>query len=271
LEVDLMIQTREVLGVKLSIVDYGLAVAAVMEAARRRRSFGVAALAVHGVMTGALDRTHRYRLNALDLLVPDGQPVRWALNLLHSAQLDDRVYGPTLMLRTAEAAAAEGFPIFLFGSRLSVLEALAMNLRCCIPSLQIAGMRPSAFQRVSPATKAGIIHMIKDSGARIVFVGLGCPRQEVWVYEHLNALAMPMLAVGAAFDIHAGRLPQAPRWMQQRGLEWLFRLYQEPGRLWQRYLLLNPLYVALVALRYIGVPIVRSDAAVAPIGELRFS
>jgi exopolysaccharide biosynthesis WecB/TagA/CpsF family protein len=124
---------------------------------------------------------------------------------------------------------------------------------------------------VSPETKAEIARMIEASGARIVFVGLGCPRQEIWVYEHLSVLPMPMLAVGAAFDLHAGMLPQAPPWMQERGLEWLFRLHQEPRRLWKRYLLLNPLYVALVALQYVGVPVVRSDAAVAPREELRFS
>lgn len=266
-----MIQARELLGVELSIADYGSVVAAVLEAARDRRSLGVAALAVHGVMTGALDRTHRYRLNALDLLVPDGQPVRWALNLLHGVGLGDRVYGPTLMLNTAEAAAGEGLPIFLFGSRPAVLEALAANLRSKIPRLEIAGMRPSSFRRVSPEAKAEIVRMIEDSGARIVFVGLGCPRQEIWVYEHLKALPMPMLAVGAAFDLHAGILPQAPAWMQERGLEWLFRLYQEPRRLWKRYLLLNPLYVAMVAMQYMGVPLTRPGAAVPPVEELRFS
>jgi N-acetylglucosaminyldiphosphoundecaprenol N-acetyl-beta-D-mannosaminyltransferase len=265
-----MIPRKELLGAKLSIVDYETVVAAVLDAARNERALGVAPLAVHGVMTGAFDRIHRYRLNALDLLVPDGQPVRWALNLLHGGGLVDRVYGPTLMLHVAVAAAEEGLPVYLYGSRPIVLERLASNLRERLPRLKIAGARPSAFGRVSTEAKAGIASTIRKSGARIIFVGLGCPRQEIWIYEHLRDLRMPMLALGAAFDIHAGLLPQAPKWMQDRGLEWLFRLYREPRRLWRRYLLLNPVYVALVTMQYMGVHVVRSDAAVPPAGEMRF-
>ena len=266
-----MILRNELLGVKLSAVDYETVVGMVLAAARNQRTLGVAPLAVHGVMTGALDRIHRYRLNALDLLVPDGQPVRWALNLLHGVGLVGRVYGPTLMLRVAVAAAAEGLPVYLYGSRPIVLEALASNLRERIPQLEIAGARPSAFGRVSTEAKAEIASMIRKSGARIVFVGLGCPRQEIWIYEHLHDLRMPMLGFGAAFDIHAGLLPQAPNWMQDRGLEWLFRFYQEPRRLWRRYLLLNPVYVGLVTMQYMGVHVVRSGAAVPPTEETGFA
>jgi N-acetylglucosaminyldiphosphoundecaprenol N-acetyl-beta-D-mannosaminyltransferase len=266
-----MILRKELLGVELSVLDYQTVVAAVLDAARAGRTLGVAALAVHGVMTGALDRCHRYRLNALDLLVPDGQPVRWALNLLYGVGLVDRVYGPTLMLRVAVAAAAEGLPVYLYGSRAIVLERLARNLRERIPRLEIAGARPSVFGRVSTEAKAMIASTIRESGARIVFVGLGCPRQEIWIYEHLRELPMPMLALGAAFDLHAGLLAQAPEWMQNRGLEWLFRLYQEPRRLWRRYLLLNPVYVGLVTMQYMGVHVVRSAAAVPPSEETRFA
>ena len=266
-----MIAKKDLLGVNLSVVDYEAVVAAVLDAARNERPLGVAPLAVHGVMTGALDRIHRYRLNALDLLVPDGQPVRWALNRLHGAGLADRVYGPTLMLRVAVAAAAEGLRVYLYGSRSIVLKALASNLRERIPRLEIAGAQPSAFGRVSAEAKAAIASTIRQSGAHIVFVGLGCPRQEVWIYEHLRELPMPMLALGAAFDIHAGLLPQAPRWMQDRGLEWLFRLYHEPRRLWRRYLLLNPAYVALVSMQSMGVHVARLDAAVPPGEETRFA
>jgi N-acetylglucosaminyldiphosphoundecaprenol N-acetyl-beta-D-mannosaminyltransferase len=238
-----------VLGVQVDAVDYRRAVDAIVGAARSRRALATSALAVHGVMTGVQDPVHRYRLNHLDLVVPDGQPVRWALNLLHGAGLEDRVYGPQLMLELCQRAAAEALPVFLYGSRSEVLESLRRNLVARCPGLQIAGAEPSRFRRLTPEERSAVVGRIRESGAAITFVGLGCPRQEVWAYEHREALRMPVVAVGAAFDFHAGTLPQAPRILQDHGLEWLFRLVQEPRRLWRRYLFLNPLYVALVALQ----------------------
>jgi exopolysaccharide biosynthesis WecB/TagA/CpsF family protein len=240
---------HDVLGVLINVIDYEGAVERVVAAARARQPLAVSALAVHGVMTGVLDRTHRHRLNHLDLVVPDGQPVRWALNALHRARLSDRVYGPTLMRRLCERAAAEGLPIFLFGGTAALLTGLAANLQRRIPALQIAGTRPSLFRRLEPAEKGELVAAIRSSGAALTFVGLGCPRQEVWAYEFRQALSMPLIAVGAAFNFHAGQLPQAPAHLQARGLEWLYRLVQEPRRLWRRYLLLNPLYLLLLFLQ----------------------
>jgi N-acetylglucosaminyldiphosphoundecaprenol N-acetyl-beta-D-mannosaminyltransferase len=231
------------LGILINAIDYEAVVEQVIQAAQARRSFSVSALAVHGVMTGVLDPEQGYRLNHLDLVVPDGQPVRWALNILYKVGLKDRVYGPTLMLKICDRAAQEGLPIYLYGSQPEVLEALSKNLCDRFSGLRIAGIQPSRFRQVSEAEQIEIAKTISDSGAQIVFVGLGCPRQEVWVYENQSFLKMPTLAVGAAFDFHAGLLPQAPAWMQKQGLEWLFRLIQEPKRLWKRYLYLNPLYL----------------------------
>lgn len=204
-------------------------------------------------MTGALDVAHSYRLNHLDLILPDGQPVRWALNLLYKTGLTDRVYGPTLMLKLCAQAAQANLPIYLYGSRPEVLNALQQRLQQQFPDLMIAGVKPSQFQQVSDAEQAAIITAIRASGARLVFVGLGCPRQEVWVYENRDRLGMPAIAVGAAFDFHAGLTAQAPAWMQKRGLEWLFRLSQEPQRLWRRYLLFNPLYIFYFSLQYLRI------------------
>lgn len=242
---------HSILGVLVSAVDYETAVARVLAAAERGEPCAVSALAVHGVMTGHQDPAQRARLNRLDLLVPDGQPVRWALNLLHRAGLRERVYGPTLMLKVCAAAAERGVPIYLYGSSAAVLERLRAALVARFPGLRIAGSEPSRFRRITPQEKAAVVERIRASGARIVFVGLGCPRQEVWAYEYREALAMPILAVGAAFDFHAGTVSQAPRWMQDRGLEWLYRLWTEPRRLWRRYLVLNPWYVALVAQQFL--------------------
>lgn len=240
---------HNVLGILVHAVDYEAALQRIVEAARARQPLAVSALAVHGVMTGVLDRQHRYRLNGLDLIVPDGQPVRWALNRLHGAKLSERVYGPTLMLKTCERAEAEGLPIFLFGGSESLLASLQKKLTARFPKLQFAGARASKFRQLTPEERDETVEAIRGSGAAITLVGLGCPRQEVWAYEFRQPLSMPILAVGAAFNFHAGLLPQAPRMMQDWGFEWLYRLAAEPRRLWQRYLLLNPLYASMLCLQ----------------------
>jgi exopolysaccharide biosynthesis WecB/TagA/CpsF family protein len=204
-------------------------------------------------MTGVLSAEQKYRLNHFDLLAPDGQPVRWALNLLHGAMLRDRVYGPKLMLNVCEHAEREGLGVYLYGSTQEILAGLKTNLVARFPRLMIRGTAPSKFRPLSSREKDDVALQIRSSGARMIFVGLGCPRQEVWAYEFGEGLSMPIVAVGAAFAFLAGRLRQAPDWMQERGLEWLFRLGAEPKRLWRRYLLLNPAYILLVALQAMGL------------------
>ncbi len=230
----------------------------------------VSALAVHGVMTGVLNSTQRCRLNQFDLLVPDGQPVRWALRWLHRVNLTDRVYGPTLMSEICRRASEVNLPIFLFGGNREMLESLKARLTDRFPGLQIAGIRPSAFRRLTPAERDEAVAEIRASGAQIVFVGLGCPRQEVFAFEMRQLLGMPLVAVGAAFPFLAGMLPQAPPAWQRRGLEWLYRLAQEPRRLWKRYLVLNPLYLALLGLQWIGLWKSPDDRGQQPAEELRY-
>jgi len=203
-------------------------------------------------MTGALDRVHRSRLNAFDLVVPDGQPVRWALRWLHGVRLPDRVYGPELMRRVCREAADRGLSIFLYGSTAETLERMVSSLRRRLPALKIAGSEPSQFRQLDTAERDAMLERIRASGASVVFVGLGCPRQEVWVYENCRSLGIPVIAVGAAFPFEAGLLQQAPRFLQNAGLEWLFRLLHEPRRLWKRYLLLNPLYLIMIAAQRVG-------------------
>ena len=261
---------RNVLGVLVDAVDGSTALDRIIDAAHRRQAMSVSALAVHGVMTGVLDPEHRYRLNHLDLVVPDGQPVRWALNMLHSARLAERVYGPTLMLGVCERAARHGLPIYLYGSREAVLTPLTRRLVDRFPGLVIAGMRPSRFRSLATPEKHEVVADIRNSGAAITFVGLGCPRQEVWAYEYRDMLQMPILAVGAAFDFHAGLLPQAPPRLQRVGLEWLFRMLHEPKRLWRRYLLLNPAYLTLLALQATGALRFDPQRATPPAAELGY-
>ena len=157
-----------------------------------------------------------------------------------------------MTLRVAQAFAKRGLSVYLYGSKLEVLSQFAQNLQKRFPGLVIAGMEPSKFRRLTAPERAELVQRIEASGASAVFLGLGCPRQEVWAYEYRNMLNIPILAVGAAFDFHAGSLSQAPKLMQDLGLEWLFRLVQEPKRLWRRYVILNPLYVWYVGLQYLG-------------------
>lgn len=244
---------KNVLGILVDAVDYEYAVDRIIHAARCQHALAVSALAVHGVMTGVLDAEHRYRLNSLDLVVPDGQPVRWALNLLHRCGLRDRVYGPNLTLRLCEQASEHHIPVFFYGSQQRVLDNLCQNLRSIFPGLIIVGVQPSLFRKTTDAEKQAVVKQIQESGAGIVFVGLGCPRQEVWAYEYRDHLNLPLIAVGAAFDFHAGLLSQAPAIMQRLGLEWLYRLLKEPRRLWKRYLYLNPLYLFCLLAQYLRI------------------
>ena len=237
------------LGVGISVTTYAQTCEAVRRASRARRPLTVTALAVHGVMTGALDDAHCRRLNTLDLVVPDGMPVKWGINIAEGAGLVDRVRGPTLMLRVCQMAERENFSVAFYGSRADGLVRLRDELVARIPGLRVTALMPSRFRRVSPAEQREVAREIVASGADILFVGLGCPRQEVWLYENAALLNMPAIAVGAAFDFHAGLMPEAPAWMQKRGLEWMFRLSREPRRLWRRYMILNPLFLCLLALQ----------------------
>lgn len=241
---------RSVLGVDVDVVDYEAVVERVILAAQTGQPLTVTALAVHGVMTGVKDAAHRKRLSQFDLLTPDGQPVRWALNLLHGAGLSDRVYGPELTWRILVRAASEGLPVFFYGSSEAVLGRLTARMQAKLPGLKVAGAQPSRYTAIDSVEAAVLAESLSGSGARIVFVGLGCPRQEMWVWHMRRHLSIPLVAVGAAFDYHAGTLRRPPAWMQRRGLEWLWRLGLEPRRLWRRYLILNPAFTArLIAQR----------------------
>ncbi len=234
-----------VLGVRVNAVDYEFAVSRIIESAKAGRRCATSALAVHGVMTGALDSVHRYRLNHLDLVVPDGRPVCWALNLLHGTGLRDVVFGPTLTAQVCAEAARQGLPVYFYGSSGPTLEKLRANLIERFPGLVIAGMEPSKFRRLTTEEQLEAAERIRKSKAGILFAGLGCPRQEVFAYEMGQLLSMPILAVGAAFDYHAGLLKDSPRFLERLGLRWLHRLMQEPRRLWRRYLVTNTQFVAL--------------------------
>jgi len=260
---------QNIIGIMIDAVDCEAATEFVLTAAREKRGAAISALAVHGLMTGVLDAIQKFRLNHFDLVVPDGQPVRWAVNRLHRTRLIAPVIGRNLTLKLCAHAAAEGLPVYFYGSTPDVLSSLKQSLEGKFPGILIAGMAPSKFRRLEPKEKAIIAAAIRDSGASIVFVGLGCPKQEVFAYEFRDVLQMPIVAVGAAFPFLAGRLPEAPQWMQDAGLEWLFRFASEPRRLWRRYVILNPTYILLVILQALGLSNF-STSGKAPTDELLY-
>lgn len=240
-------EKKRVFGVGITTTTRAEAVETIITTAQSRRSFGVSALAVHGLIEAVRNPDVAAAVDALNLVLPDGQPVRWALRLLHGIQLPDRVYGPELMLDLCARAAAMGVPVYLFGSSAETCARLFQVLKDTYPGIQIADVQPDRFREATFEEDAADIDRINGSGAGIVFVGRGCPRQEKWVATHLGRVQCAMVAVGAAFDFISGQKAKAPRWMQDSGLEWLFRLIQEPRRLWKRYLVTNSLYLAYLA------------------------
>jgi N-acetylglucosaminyldiphosphoundecaprenol N-acetyl-beta-D-mannosaminyltransferase len=242
-----------IVGVRVSITRYEETVCAVMDAARAGRSLLVTAADVHQIMQARRDPTFAAVVNAFDIVTPDGQPVRWGMRWTRQARLTERVYGPTLMLHVAAAARDAAMPVYLYGSRADTLERLRAALVARYPGLLVAGLRAGRFRPLDDAERTEDAAAIRDSGARIVLVGMGCPRQEWWAFHMRERLPMPVLTVGAAFDFHAGIVAQAPPFMQRHGLEWLFRLTREPRRLWRRYLVLNPQYLPLVLAQAAGL------------------
>lgn len=246
-----------VLGTGVSATSYASVLSQcrkwIEEKDRQPGSRYVAVLTVHSVMTAWLDRAYASALNTADAATPDGMPLVWALRSL-GATGQRRVYGPDLMMALCGQAAGLGHRIYLYGGREDTLPMLRDALERRFPALRIAGMHSPPFRPLTAEEDAACVRDILNSAADIVFVGIGVPKQEIWMHRHRESLpGAIMLGVGAAFDFHAGRVRQAPGWMQRAGLEWLFRLCMEPRRLWKRYVLLNPLFVVLWALQRLGV------------------
>lgn len=208
----------------------------------------VVAANVHVVMTGYWDSQYQQVLNNAKLLTPDGMPLVWGLRLLGAKQAT-RVYCPDLMLALCDRVVTEKVPIYLYGGTETMLEKLVTNLTKRFPELIIAGSYSPPFRPLTPEEEAQDRERITTSGAKIVFIGLGCPKQEEWMARQQGKLPAVMIGVGAAFSFYSGEVSQAPRWMMSCGLEWLYRFSQEPKRLWQRYLVNNPTFVFLFGLQ----------------------
>jgi len=213
----------------------------------------IAVTDMHSVMQAQRAPGFRHILSSADLVVPDGFPLVW-LGRRKGFALKKRVYGPELMERFCEQTAAKGYRHFFYGGAPGVAQDLAARLASRFPGLNIAGACSPPFRPLTLEEDAEAVSLINRSDADVLWVGLGAPKQERWMFEHRHSLKVPVLVgVGAAFDFHTGRIAQAPPWIRDHGFEWLFRLSREPSRLWQRYLIYGTKFVALLLLEALGL------------------
>jgi N-acetylglucosaminyldiphosphoundecaprenol N-acetyl-beta-D-mannosaminyltransferase len=233
----------DVLGVQISAIDLEEAVVQLGTWINQGASTYVCVTGVHGVMESQRDHVLKSIHNHSGMTTPDGMPMVWASRW---AGVRDarRVYGPDLMLAACAQAATAGWRSFFYGGKPGVASQLAANLEIWFPGLQVAGIHSPPFRDLTPAEDQQEVEMINATQPDLVWVGLSTPKQERWMANHLGRVdARVMIGVGAAFDIHSGNLAQAPKFVQRAGLEWLYRLGQEPERLWRRYLRNNPSFI----------------------------
>ena len=241
----------DLLGVPLAVADYERTMDWMDAMVRRRERGYVIPATVHAVMVAKEEPATWDAIQGGSLVVPDGQPLVWAMKLLGHPSAS-RVYGPELMARYLERATRTSMRMFLYGGRnQGALVQLALNLRRRYPGVKIVGGFSPPYRELDDDERQAITNEINRSRADVVWVGIGQPKQEKWMAQMRDVLEAPVLVgVGAAFDFHAGLVPQAPRWMQVSGLEWAYRLAHEPRRLWRRYARYNPRFVLGFARQY---------------------
>jgi N-acetylglucosaminyldiphosphoundecaprenol N-acetyl-beta-D-mannosaminyltransferase len=242
------LRTREVVGIPVAVTDYDQ-VMDVMDGLVESRERGYfCAAPVHALMVARNDQQMRDALLRSTMVMPDGMPLVWGVNLL-GERLRDRVYGPELMLRYSRRCAERGHRVWLYGGRdQGSLAQLALSMRHHNPGIQVVGGYSPPFRPLTVAEEHAVVEQINEDRPDVLWVGIGVPKQEKWMVRMRDRLEVPvMCGVGAAFDFHSGRISQAPPWMQERGLEWIYRIAQEPRRLLPRYLWFNPLFVAAFA------------------------
>lgn len=236
------LQSGQVLGARIHALNWEDALSTIDRWATTRSSRYVCLCNAHSVVTANGNSEFRKVINHADMALPDGAPVAWMLRR-EGFSSQQRLPGPELMGRYCELAVVRSRPIFLYGSRAKTLAELQNKLLVSFPGLQVLGAYSPPFRSLTPEEDAHIIKIINNSGAGVVFVGLGCPKQEFWMAEHRDRITAVMIGVGAAFDWYAGSMARAPSWMQNLGLEWLHRLISEPRRLWRRYVITNTLFI----------------------------
>jgi N-acetylglucosaminyldiphosphoundecaprenol N-acetyl-beta-D-mannosaminyltransferase len=241
-EVETPFVTRPILGVQVAVSNYDEVIRHSLAWARQRQSRALFFAAVHMVMESIEDTVFLRQLNRAGTIFPDGMPLVWALRALGESRAQ-RVCGPDLTAALLAAAEQAGVAVGFYGGTPATLEALVRAVRQRHPNLLVAYREAPPFRALTPEEDRAVVERIVSSEARLLFVGLGCPKQEHWIVDHLGRVPAVMLAVGAAFDFIAGNKRRAPRWMQRSGMEWVFRFASEPRRLGVRYLKHNPRFV----------------------------
>ena len=242
-----------VLGVGISVLNLRTALDAIAAAVRERRKGYICVTGVHGVMEAQDNDDFKKILNSAFLCTPDGMPMVWAGKLAGHREMS-RVYGPDLMLDVCAWSETSGAKHFFYGGADGVAELLSQKLKEKFPKLQVVGIYTPPFRALNETEIKSLQAQIAAGSPDILWVGLSTPKQEKFMAEFLPKLDVTlMLGVGAAFDFHAGRVSQAPRWMQRSGLEWFYRLCSEPRRLWRRYLQNNPLFLLNFFLQKTGL------------------
>ncbi len=244
-------QRIRVIGLDVSVGGHETAIEKIFELVKQKNGSYVCLSNVHMVMESYDDGETGVKINNADLILPDGMPIVW-MQKLRGAKNAERVRGIDLMIALCDFAEKNKLKIGFYGGRQKVIENILARARRDFPKLNIAYAFSPPFRPLTGAEDAEVIENIKKSGVQILFVSLGCPKQEYWMVEHKDKLTAVMLGVGAAFDFYAGNINESPRWMGNLGLEWLYRLFQEPKRLWRRYLILNPRFMWLAAMQLTG-------------------
>lgn len=243
---------RYILGMRVDATSYEEATSRIMSLSRQKHGSYVSVANVHMTMETWDDENFRKIVNESELVTPDGMPLVWALRALGVNNIH-RVYGPTLTLHICEAAASEKIPIALYGGTVESLEDFHDFLENTFPGINIVCKISPPFRTLSRSEDEAFTQEIVNSGAQIVFVGIGCPKQEHWMADHKRQIPATMVGVGAAFDFHSGRVKQSPHFLQKIGLEWCFRLFMEPRRLWKRYIYNNPRFVLLFLFQHLRI------------------
>ena len=242
---------RSILGVNVAVSSYDETVWNCVLWGRERRSRALFFANVHVIMEAFDDPSFCRRLNNADMVFPDGMPLVWALRALGEADAE-RVYGPDATVAVLAAAEKAGLSVGFYGGSQKTVDSLLDVARRRHPNLRIVFSESPPFRVLTPEEDIAVVDRIVSSGAQLLFVGLGCPKQEIWITDHLGKVPAVMLGVGAAFDFLAGTQPQAPRWVMRNGLEWVFRLACEPQRLAKRYFKHNPRFIGLILMQVLA-------------------
>lgn len=228
----------------------------ILEEVEKKRSSYVCMANVHMMIEAKRDPLFAEVLNQADIVAPDGVPLTWALHILHGIK-QERVAGMDLLPALLTEAESQNIPVFFYGGTSEMLDQTEIYLDASFPRLRIAGMYSPPFRKLTIVEEEEVIDIINDSGTRLVFVALGCPKQEKWMASMKGRIQSVMIGIGGALPVLVGMQKRAPLWMQKVGMEWTYRLLQEPRRLFKRYAVTNTLFVAMLVKEIIRVRLLK--------------